>query len=181
MTTLQNMSTTDATNMKIGDQPHEAQTCIEIFTDGSCKNNPGPGGYGVLAFRRDAQGKIIKSRELSGWNAATTNIKMEMTAACVALESLGKVTAEPITIFCDLNLIPNAMNGLLANWKAKNWRRTNRKPVENRDLWERLEQAAKGRNISWKWVKGNQGHDHNERADTLAVEAACVAVAHKMG
>jgi ribonuclease HI len=153
------------------DQP-EGQTCILIYTDGSCLGNPGPGGYGIVLLRLDAQGKIIKTREASGNSRATTNIKMEMTAACVALESLGKITAEPITIFCDLDLIPKAMNGWIAGWKAKNWCKSDRKPVENRDLWERLERAAAGRNVTWKWVKGHSGRLHNERADTLAGEAA---------
>ena len=178
MTTLANTITIDATMTNSGAQPHEGQTCIEIYTDGSCKNNPGPGGWGIVTLRRNALGKIIKTREASGWNVDTTNVKMEMTAACIALESLGTATTEPITLFCDLNLIPNAMNGWLANWKANGWRKKDRAPVENRDLWERLERAAEGRNVTWKWVKGHQGHKHNERADMLAGEAADKATAH---
>lgn len=96
---------------------------------------------------------------------------MEMTAVCVALESLGRITDEPITVYCDLNLIPFAMNDWLAKWKAKDWRKAKGKPVENRDLWEHLERAAAGRNVTWVWVKGHKGHQHNERADTLAGEA----------
>lgn len=180
MTTLLNTAPTQAAPANSGDQPQAGQTHIEIFSDGSCKNNPGPGGYGIVTLRRDAQNKIIKSREASGWNVATTNIRMEMTATCVALEALGDVTEEPITMFCDLNLISNAMNGWLANWKANGWRKSDRKPVENRDLWERLDAAAAGRNVTWKWIKGHQGHEHNERADTLAGLAADKAAAHKM-
>lgn len=159
------------------DQPLKSQTCIEIYTDGACLGNPGPGGWGVVKLRRNAEGEIIKTVEESGGAPHTTNIKMEMTAACVGLESLGSVTAEPITIYCDLNLIPNAMNGWLEKWKANDWRKGDKKPVENRDLWERLERAAEGRNVRWKWVKGHRGHKHNERADWLAGQAAQKAVA----
>jgi ribonuclease HI len=97
---------------------------------------------------------------------------MEMTAVCAGLEGLGRVTDEPVKVFCDANLIPNAMNGWLAKWKAKDWRKSDGKPVENRDLWERLERAAEGRNVTWSWVRGHNGHEHNERADTLAYAAA---------
>ncbi len=117
-----------------GAQPHDGQTRIEIFTDGSCIGNPGPGGYGAVFLRKDAGGTIIKTDELSGHDLMTTNIRMELTAACCALEGLGRVTAEPITLFCDANLIPNAMNDWLAKWKAKDWKKANGKPVENRDL-----------------------------------------------
>lgn len=155
-----------------GAPPQVGQTRIEIYTDGSCIGNPGPGGYGVVLLRKDASGETSKTRELSGHDPMTTNIRMEMTAAAVALESLGRVTDEPITLFCDANLIPNAMNGWLAKWKAKDWRKSDGKPVENRDLWERLEGAAAGRNVTWSWVRGHNGHEHNERADRLAYAAA---------
>lgn len=120
-------------------QAHEGQTRIEIFTDGSCIGNPGHGGYGVVILRKDASETITKTLELSGHALTTTNIRMEMTAVCAALEALGRVTAETITVFCDANLIPNALNGWLAKWRAKDWRKSDGKPVENRDLWERLE------------------------------------------
>ncbi|SFQ94415.1 RNase H [Poseidonocella sedimentorum] len=97
---------------------------------------------------------------------------MELIAVCVALENLGRVTDEPITVFTDANLIPNSMNGWLATWKANDWKRSGGKAVENRDLWQRLEQAASGRHITWKWVRGHNGSENNERADRLAYAAA---------
>jgi ribonuclease HI len=156
-----------------GAQPQVGQTRIEIFTDGSCIGNPGYGGYGFVLLRREASGKIIKTVEGSGHAVEiTTNIRMELTAACAALEALGRVTGEPISILCDANLIPNAMNGWLAKWKAKDWKKSDGKLVENRDLWERLERAIEGRDVTWHWVRGHNGTEHNERADKLAYGAA---------
>lgn len=174
-------STTPTTTSTSGAQPHEGQTRIEAFTDGSCIGNPGHGGYGVVILRKHASGQIIKTRELSGFDLMTTNIRMEMTAACVALESLGRVTDEPITMHCDANLIPNAMNDWLPKWKAKGWKKSDGKPVENRDLWERLERAAAGRNVTWKWVRGHNGTEHNEMADQLAKDASKRAKKIMMG
>lgn len=156
-----------------GGQPHESQTRIEIFTDGSCIGNPGYGGYGIVLLRLNARGEIVKRYEALGFAPEiTTNIRMEMTAACFALESLGRATDEPITVACDANLIPNAMNDWLAKWKANGWKKAKNKPVENRDLWERLEAAAAGRNVAFTWVRGHNGAEHNERADKLAYAAA---------
>lgn len=154
-------------------QQPSSQTRIEIFTDGSSIGNPGPGGYGIVTLRRSADGSILKKREWSGFTSEpTTNIRMEMTAACAALEQLGAQTDEPITIFCDLNLIPNAMNGWLANWRAKGWKKSDGTAPPNRDLWERLEAAVEGRNVAFVWVRGHNGAEHNERADKLAYRAA---------
>jgi ribonuclease HI len=164
-----------------GDQPHDGQTHIEIYTDGSCIGNPGHGGYGVVILRRDNNGAILNRRERSGFELSTTNIRMEMIAACAAIESLGRVTDEPITVFCDANLIPNAMNGWLANWKAKGWKKSDGKIVVNQDLWERLEAAAKGRNVTWAWVRGHNGNEHNERADRLAYAGSLKAEAKLLG
>lgn len=164
-----------------GAQPHEGQTRIEIFTDGSCIGNPGHGGYGIVLLRRDASGAIIKTRELSGFDLTTTNIRMEMTAACAAIESLGGVTDEPITLFCDARLLPDTMNRDMAKWKAKGWKKSNGKEPANRDLWERLERAAAGRNVTWAWVRGHNGAEHNERADKLSYAASRQAEAKLMG
>lgn len=154
-------------------QHHECQTRIEIFTDGSCIGNPGHGGYGIVTLRKDPDGAIVKRREGFGYAPKiTTNIRMEMTAACVALERLGPPTAEPISVYCDANLIPNAMSEWLAAWKANGWKRGKGKAVDNRDLWERLECAAEGRNVRFLWVRGHNGSEHNERADKLAYAAA---------
>jgi ribonuclease HI len=155
-----------------GAQPYNGQTRTEIFTDGSCIGNPGHGGYGIVTLRLDSNGAILKRREASGYELETTNIRMEMTAACVALESLGRVTAEPIWLFCDANLIPNAMNGWLAKWKAKGWKKSDGKAVENPDLWKRLEKATDGRVVKWEWVRSHDGNVHNEQADDLAYNAA---------
>lgn len=156
-----------------GGQPHEGQTRIGIFTDGSCIGNPGYGGYGIVLLRLNAADEIVKRYEASGFAAEiTTNIRMEMTAVCFALESLGRATEEPITVACDADLIPNAMNGWLAKWKANGWKKAKNKPVENPDLWERLEAAAAGRNVTFTWVRGHNGSEFNERADKLAYAAA---------
>jgi ribonuclease HI len=155
------------------DKPIEAPTHIEIYTDGSCIGNPGYGGYGMVTLRKDKNGAILKKLERKEYTTnITTNVRMEMTAVCAALENLGSVTAEPITLFCDANLIPNAMNVWLTGWKAKGWRKSNGKPVENRDLWERLDRAAEGRKVTWKWVRGHSGAEHNELADRLAYAAS---------
>lgn len=155
-----------------GAQLDEGQTRIEIFTDGSCIGNPGHGGWGSVTLRKTVAGEIIKSREAFGYDLSTTNNRMELTAVCATLEKLGKVTDESITVFCDANLIPNSMNSWLAKWKANGWKRSGGKAVENRDLWERLENAAAGRIITWEWVRGHNGSEHNERADRLAYAAA---------
>lgn len=156
-----------------GAQPQEGQTHIEIFSDGSCLGNPGLGGWGAVILRKDASGQTIKTLKRSGHEVnETTNIRMEMTAATRALESLGRVTAEPITLYCDANLIPNTMNRDLAKWKAKGWKKSDGKPVNNQDLWERLERAAEGRTVTWSWVRGHNGTEHNEMADQLARDAS---------
>jgi ribonuclease HI len=148
-------------------------TRIEIYTDGSCIGNPGHGGWGVVIVRRDVtSGLVIKRAEVSGYAAnETTNIKMEMTAPCMALRRLGPVTEEPIAVFCDLDLIPNAMNHWLSKWKAKGWKMRG-EAIKNRDLWEQIELAAAGRNVTWYWVRGHSGSEHNERADQLACAAS---------
>ena len=164
------------------DQPRKGQTRIEIYTDGSSIGNPGPGGYGIVTLRCAADGKILRQLKRKGSEPEpTTNIRMEMTASCVALERLGAVTEEPITLFSDLKLIPDAMNGWLAKWKAKGWRKSDGKPVENQDLWERLERAAEGRNVTFGWVRGHNGAEHNEAADKLAYAGARDAERQTMG
>lgn len=161
--------------------PSEGRTRIEIFTDGSSIGNPGHGGYGIVLLRLSPMGEVLKRRELSrSVNEVTTNVRMEMTAVCVALEMLGAVTDEPIAVHCDANLIPNAMNYWLPNWKAKGWRKGDGRAVENADLWQRLERAAEGRNVTWAWVRGHNGSEHNEAADKLAYRAARRAEAKAM-
>lgn len=165
-----------------GAQPQEGQTRIEIFPDGSCLGNPGLGGWGAVILRKDASGQTIKTLERSGYEInETTNIRMEMTAAAVALESLGSVTAEPITLFCDARLLSDTMNRDMAKWKARGWKKSDGKEPANRDLWERIERAAEGRNVTWAWVRGHSGAEHNERADKLANAASRKAEKIVMG
>lgn len=170
------------TSTACGAQPREGQTHIEIFSDGSCLGNPGLGGWGAVILRKDASGQIIKTLERSGHEVnITTNIRMEMTAACVALESLGRVTAEPITLFCDARLLSDTMNRDMTKWKARGWKKSDGKEPANRDLWERLERTAEGRTVTWSWVRGHNGAEHNERADRLAYAASRKAEKIVMG
>lgn len=174
-TTLPNaaLPVTDSAAPESDAQPEPGQTRVEIYTDGSCIGNPGPGGYGIVTLRRNAKGEIVERRIGRGHGTTpTTNIRMEMTAACVGLESLGEPTDEPVTLFCDANLIPNAMNGWLASWRARGWKKGDGKAPDNRDLWDRLEQAAAGRNVTFAWVRGHNGAEHNEEADRIAYAEA---------
>lgn len=154
-------------------QPHKGPTRIEIYSDGSCIGNPGYGGYGAVLLRLDATDSIVTRKEISGpAHELTTNIRMEMTAVCAAVERLGAVTDEPIFVHCDSNLIPNGMNEWVKKWKAAGWKKSDGKAPPNRDLWDRLESAAQGRKVTWRWVRGHSGAEHNERADRLAYNAA---------
>ncbi|WP_136682515.1 ribonuclease HI [Falsirhodobacter xinxiangensis] len=153
-----------------------ARTRIVIYTDGSASGNPGPGGWAAILLRLDAENNVIKKVPLSGpGKSITTNIKMEMTAPAEALKALGSPTDEHITIYSDLQMISKGMNEWLLRWKARGWLNASKKPVENADLWQNIEAAAAGRNISWEWVRAHAGHEFNEEADTLAKEAAQLA------
>ena len=164
------MTNTDTTRDA---QPPKGPTRIEIYSDGSCIGNPGYGGYGAVLLRLDAADTIKDRTEISGpAQEITTNIRMEMTAVCAANERLGVVTEEPIFVYCDSNLIPNAMNDWVARWKANGWKKSDGKAPPNRDLWDRLEIAAEGRLVTWLWVRGHNGAEHNERADRMAYAAA---------
>ena len=135
---------------------------IEIWTDGACSGNPGPGGWGAL-IRENG-----KTRELNGGEAATTNNRMELLAAISALESLpAGATAD---LHTDSQYVRDGVTKWLANWKKNGWRTADRKPVKNKELWERLERAAAVHEVKWHWVQGHSGHTENERADELARE-----------
>lgn len=122
-----------------------------------------------MLLRIGADGGVEKRWKLKGpCPDPTTNIRMEMTAVIKALDRLGVVTGEPITVYCDLSLIPASMNRDLAKWKAKGWRLANNKPVKNQDLWEEIERASEGRNVTFMWIKGHAGQEFNELADELA-------------
>jgi ribonuclease HI len=133
---------------------------IDIFTDGACSGNPGPGGWGALIV---ADGD---ETELQGGEPETTNNRMEMMAAIRALESLPEgATAR---LHTDSTYLKNGITSWIHSWKARGWRTADNKPVKNVDLWQRLEDAIERHRVEWIWVKGHAGHDGNERADELA-------------
>jgi ribonuclease HI len=133
---------------------------VEIFTDGACIGNPGPGGWAALLRWRGEE------RELAGGEAATTNNRMELMAAIQALESLNRpVTAR---IHTDSVYVRDGITKWISNWKRNGWKTADRKPVKNADLWRRLDTAIQRHALTWHWVKGHAGHPENERADALA-------------
>ena len=133
---------------------------VDIYTDGACSGNPGPGGWGAFLRYNGTE------RELSGGEAGTTNNRMELMAAIRALEALKRpVTAR---IHTDSTYVKDGITKWIDQWKARGWRMAAKKPVKNVDLWQRLEQAAARHDVSWHWVRGHAGHPENERADGLA-------------
>jgi ribonuclease HI len=136
---------------------------VEIFTDGGCRGNPGPGGWGAVLRWKGHQ------KELSGAEPQTTNNRMEMMAAIAALESLKRPCQVILTT--DSTYLKQGITEWLARWKRNGWRTADRKPVKNVDLWRRLDTAAAHHRVEWRWVKGHAGHPENERADALANRA----------
>ncbi len=138
----------------------ESAGWVEIFTDGACSGNPGPGGWGaVLRY-----GGVEK--ELSGGAAQTTNNRMELMAAIAALEALTRPSQ--VRLHTDSKYLMNGITLWIDNWKRRGWRTADKKPVKNVDLWRRLESAIAPHQVRWHWVKGHAGHPENERADALA-------------
>lgn len=135
------------------------------YTDGACSGNPGPGGWGVLMQAKEGE-TVVKERELQGGEAETTNNRMELLAAIKALETLSKPSA--ITIVTDSAYVKNGVTGWIHGWKRNGWKTSNKKPVKNVELWQRLDEAAARHDVTWEWVKGHAGHPENERADELA-------------
>jgi ribonuclease HI len=135
---------------------------VVIHTDGACSGNPGPGGWGAVV--RDGD----RVTEIKGGEAATTNNRMELLAAISALESLPDAT--PAELHTDSQYLRDGITRWLHNWKKNGWRTSDKKPVKNVDLWQRLEAAAERHHVSWHWVQSHVGHDENERADELARE-----------
>lgn len=135
------------------------------YTDGACSGNPGPGGWGVLMFAKDGE-QVIKSRDLSGGAANTTNNQMELTAAIMALETLERPSE--ITIVTDSSYVKDGITKWIISWKKNGWKTAAKKPVKNEELWKRLEAATHQHDITWEWIKGHAGHPENERADELA-------------
>ena len=137
---------------------------VEIFTDGACKGNPGPGGWGaVLRFGN-------KERELSGGESPTTNNRMELMAAIEALKALKQPCRVSLTT--DSNYVRDGIMKWIHGWMRNGWRTSDRKPVKNADLWQELVDAAARHEVEWHWVRGHAGHAENERADRLACDAA---------
>lgn len=136
---------------------------VEIFTDGACRGNPGPGGWGVLLRYNGTE------RELYGYQAEATNNQMELMAAIQGLEALSRPCEVILTT--DSQYVRQGITEWIAGWKRKNWKTAAGKPVKNQDLWQRLDQAAAPHQVDWRWVKGHSGHDENERVDQLANKA----------
>ena len=133
---------------------------VEIYSDGSCLGNPGPGGWGVLLRWRGIE------RELSGGEKDTTNNRMELRAAIEALNALKKPSQVVLTT--DSRYVIQGINEWMAGWVARGWKTASKQPVKNQDLWQALHSAIQPHDITWQWVKGHAGHDENERVDTLA-------------
>ncbi len=133
---------------------------VAIYTDGACRGNPGPGGWGAI-LNYDGHEKC-----LSGAEAETTNNRMELLAAIQALEALKRPCK--VRLVTDSQYVRNGITQWMAKWKRNGWRTANRTPVKNADLWERLEAADARHEIEWVWVRGHAGHPENERADALA-------------
>jgi ribonuclease HI len=137
-----------------------AAPAVEIFTDGACLNNPGPGGWGAIL----RSGRHEK--EIHGGEPDTTNNRMELTAAIMALESLRVPSA--VHLYTDSTYVRNGITKWISAWQRNGWRTSQKQPVKNADLWTRLDTAAQRHDVEWFWVKGHAGHPGNERADELA-------------
>jgi ribonuclease HI len=133
---------------------------VEIFTDGACSGNPGPGGWGAILRWNGVE------KEISGGARATTNNRMELTAAIEALNALKG--ARTVTIYTDSQYVMDGLTKWLPRWKKNGWKTADKKPVKNADLWRALEEATLRHDVIWRWVRGHDGHEHNERADGLA-------------
>ncbi|HXO00646.1 MAG TPA: ribonuclease HI [Stellaceae bacterium] len=148
------------------ERPSPERSAVEIFTDGACRGNPGPGGWAAILRYGDTE------KELAGGEAQTTNNRMEMTAAIVALEALKRPCR--VRLYTDSQYLRDGIMRWLPAWKARGWRTADKKPVKNIDLWQRLDMAAAPHQVEWIWVRGHAGHPENERADALARAAVPV-------
>lgn len=144
---------------------------VTIYTDGSARGNPdGPGGYGVILHYVDSKGELHESTRSAGYKK-TTNNRMELMGVIVGLEALNKPCE--VEVVSDSKYVTDAFNQRwIENWQKNNWRKSDKKPVLNVDLWKRLLEAKKNHQVKFTWVKGHEGHPENERCDKLAVEAA---------
>ena len=146
---------------------------VEIYTDGACRGNPGPGGWG--ATLRFAE----QFKELAGAEQHTTNNRMELTAVIRALEALKRPVEA--RLFTDSEYVRRGITEWVPGWKARGWRTADRKPVKNQDLWEALSALAERHEVEWHWVRGHSGHPENERADALANRGLDETLAHGVG
>ncbi|RRN65857.1 ribonuclease HI [Caulobacter sp. 602-1] len=135
---------------------------VTIYTDGACKGNPGPGGWGAILFYGD------KKKEICGGEPATTNNRMELMAAIQALELLNRPCK--VELHTDSQYVMKGIQEWIRGWKARGWKTADKSPVKNDDLWKRLDAARERHDVDWRWVKGHAGHPLNERADALANE-----------
>ena len=140
---------------------------VIMFTDGSCRGNPGPGGWGAILISGEHE------REIWGGEAATTNNRMELTAAIEALEAIKR--PGPVDLNTDSVYMRDGITKWIHGWKRNGWRTADKKPVKNAELWQRLDAALKPHQVRWHWVKGHAGHDENERADQLARDGVAMA------
>ena len=149
----------------------EALSEVTIYSDGACKGNPGPGGWGVLLVS-DAGGKAHE-KELCGGETDTTNNRMEMLAVIEGLGALKKRCK--VTVYTDSMYVQKGITEWIHGWKSRGWKTASKQPVKNEDLWKRLDAAAQAHRVEWRWVKGHAGHPGNERADALANRGVEVA------
>jgi ribonuclease HI len=143
-------------------KPAATKPSVTIYTDGACSGNPGPGGWGVILISGPHR------KELSGGEAATTNNRMELTAAIAALETLKRPSR--VDIHTDSEYVQKGISAWIHGWKRNGWRTGRKEPVKNADLWQRLDAAQARHDVHWHWVRGHAGHTENERADELARE-----------
>ncbi len=136
---------------------------VEIYTDGACQGNPGPGGWGLILRYKGVE------KELSGFHPSTTNNRMELQAAIEGLKALKRPME--VDLFTDSQYLRDGVTKWLFQWKKNNWRTSNKKPVKNQDLWEQLDELIQHHHVEWHWVRGHVGHPENERADSLARQA----------
>jgi ribonuclease HI len=136
---------------------------VEMFTDGACSGNPGPGGWGAILRYKTVE------KKLSGYSPSTTNNRMELTAVVEGLRAM----KEPchLTIYTDSRYLKDGITAWIHKWKRNGWRTSTKTPVKNQDLWEALDEAAQKHTIEWRWIRGHAGHPENERADQLARDA----------
>ncbi len=147
-------------------------TPVEIFTDGACSGNPGPGGWGALLRYRGHR------KELHGWSGHTTSNRMELLAAIRALEALKRPCR--VVIHTDSQYLKQGITQWLPRWVMRGWRTTAKRPVKNRDLWERLQRLCREHQVEWRWVKGHAGHVGNEEVDRLARQAIALGQKGKL-